>query len=93
MPCDKSPSRRLGEGFYCTVTTLQGFKTSHYSFIPIHKCHFVKKSIQKNTITDTLTVEKLRFEIFLQKLCEEYVARGLCVCLEIGYKHTHLEID
>ena len=67
---------------------------SHYSFIPIHKCSFVKKTLT-NTITDTLTVEKLRFKIFFSKLCEESVARGFCVraCAWKYITCTHLEVD
>ena len=47
---------------------------------------FCKKTY-KNTITDTSTVEKSRFEILFKKLCEESVVRGLCVRLrlEIDY--------
>ena len=61
--CDKGPSLRRGllahgndpAWFYGRL------RASHYSFILIHKCPFVKKQL-KNTITDTLTVKNSRFE-------------------------------
>ena len=51
---------------------------SHYYFIPIHKCPFVKKHY-KNTIIDTLQlkIRGLKYMYFVSKFCEESVTRGL----------------
>ena len=39
LPGDKGPSRRRGPLSHGNIR----LRTSHYSFIPIHKCPFVKK--------------------------------------------------
>ena len=62
-----------GEGLERMVTTLQGLngrlRTSHYFFIPIHKCSFVKK------------FDRLKFEVWniLVKTFVESLLRVGCV--------------
>ena len=71
---------------------------SHYSFILIQYA-LLLKNIKYNTITDTLTVENLRFEIlsskFFWRVCFRMgcvyagmLRNRLCVHLEIDYAHT-----
>ena len=59
---------------------------SHFSFIPIHKCHFVKKCL-KNTIIDTFAIENQGLKYIFFK---NFVKNLLCVgCVS----PARLEID